>query len=149
MSCVKVARNVIHCLFCSYFFSATDESIERIILYHAPLCKRSLLWNYNFAGLCTQCSGKNEGGQCATSASQTHLRRNVGIPDYLWRTRPFIHTYKHIWTPVYCFARNQFYLWINIAKLLLRRKNNVSSNFLIDEVSAKTLHNLHTQTCSK
>lgn len=97
MSCVKVARSVIHCLFCSCFLSVTDDSIECIIFYYAPLCKKSLLWNYNFAGPRTQYSGKSERGQCATSASQTHLRRNVGISEYLWRTISYGHTYTHIY----------------------------------------------------
>lgn len=46
------------------------------------------------------CSAKSERGQCATSASQTYLRKNVGILDYLWRTWFYHHLTR---TPAYVY----------------------------------------------
>lgn len=35
MSSIKVARNIIHCLFCSFFLSVMSESIKHIMLHFA------------------------------------------------------------------------------------------------------------------
>jgi len=82
MSCVKVARNIALYLFCSYFPSITDESIECHHILPCSTLQEDFFSKIIISLVLAVFGEERMGPMCHISIPDSPVR-NVGIPDYL------------------------------------------------------------------